>query len=285
MEKAKDRKGLCDHWHSGGAASCLHPLFYALGSLNSNQEVKDKVSFLFTIMDRSHSGRVSCDDMHYTLRMIDFKPEIYLTEEDFDSLTEGGKYCDEHGCLTRKAFIALITKELRFFMHRELMDQFESIDGSNEASPLSTVLFAVKRLTDEIAHVDGKLDSVMRSLGVKESAGKETEVFGHSDPVISTNGFYQPNPSMTSMVQQQQPVLGSVIYGNNVSASVVLPNSELSSNGALLSPRETLVSRYTYRHDLNPLLYSQPQNSSAQIVDQAETLAGSPFHSPRTGHG
>ena len=47
---------------------------------------------------RSRSDLVATSkDMHAGLRKIDFRPEIYLTGEDFDSMTEGSRLCDNNG--------------------------------------------------------------------------------------------------------------------------------------------------------------------------------------------
>jgi len=85
-------------------------------------DLTDRLSRMFQDLDLDGSGWLNFNELCAALKNLEYHPRIHMTELDFSSFTDDGRFCDEVGRLDADGFEQAMRRELRRYVHRNLAD-------------------------------------------------------------------------------------------------------------------------------------------------------------------
>ena len=111
-----------EHYHS------LDPLLRSLVCIDTRSQFERTILNLFKILT-DRGPLLSFGQMHVGLKYLPFEPRIYFTIDDWDSITDNGRWTDDDNLISAENFVDSLDKlhqqylRKRFLLHPLLRKQ------------------------------------------------------------------------------------------------------------------------------------------------------------------
>ena len=100
----------------------LDPLVENLAQFNGNGDLTAKIAEVFSVMDADGSGGLSFDEAESGIKLVKTPRPVQLMLDDFEVLTEEGKWLDEAGEFNEVQFQSMMRGELHRYCQRAVQN-------------------------------------------------------------------------------------------------------------------------------------------------------------------
>ena len=101
---------------------CLEGLTSKLMSFRNYHDLIRRIDATFDLMDAERAGALNRDDVNQGLQRLDLAPHVYVSVDDWLSITELGALCDRCGMLDRASWRRVCWSQLREYVLQLLCD-------------------------------------------------------------------------------------------------------------------------------------------------------------------
>ena len=105
---------------------CLEGLMRQLMRFKNYHDLMGRIDETFDLMDAERAGALNRDDVNQGLQRLHVEPHVYVSVDDWLSLTEVGALCDGRGMLNRAAWHRVCWSQLREYV-LQLLDDTVSV--------------------------------------------------------------------------------------------------------------------------------------------------------------
>ena len=152
---AADEEAL-DSSHLRTVASPLDPLLETLSFFTTNEDLVTRIRDLYDRIDLDESGTVDISELNAGFKRMSMRAPISLSIEDYELITEHGRYTDNGDEMSPEAFESMIMAQLRRFARRKLMDAMQKAQEHEQMS--FDQLFAMKMILSTVDHLQMALE-------------------------------------------------------------------------------------------------------------------------------
>ncbi|EKX39507.1 hypothetical protein GUITHDRAFT_114473 [Guillardia theta CCMP2712] len=123
----------------------IDPLLAALAHFDTSQDLSDRISMLFNILDTDDSNTLSFEELSYGLRKLKVRPPISLSRDDFEVMTIQGSLLNDRGELGPSEFDKVMRRQLKLYVQRQMANAMDLL-GANSTGQQDTLFFVLKLL-------------------------------------------------------------------------------------------------------------------------------------------
>eukprot|EP00960_Hanusia_phi_P075153 768380-Hanusia_phi.AAC.5 len=98
----------------------LDPLLRTFMNCQSKADLRKRIQNIFKKLDVDNSGGLTHQEVYEGLRKMNFVPPIKISNEEFHSLTQDRRVCNEKGELDLPAFEKVMIRQMKLFAERQL---------------------------------------------------------------------------------------------------------------------------------------------------------------------
>ena len=80
---------------SGDLKGPLDPLLDTMRDFTTNEDLHSRIMDLYERIDLDESGGIDLDEFNFALKKLPLEQPVQLTVEDYDEVTELGRFCNE----------------------------------------------------------------------------------------------------------------------------------------------------------------------------------------------
>ena len=159
QEKA-DQKALKDELRrrqdveSVSANGSLDPLVRGLMGFTTEKDLLSKIHALYCRMDLDESGSINLTELNEGLNKIRGGTQLRVSPEDFQLMTEHGRFLNDEGELGMIGFQHLVVSQMRTYANRKITEAL----NKSEDETSSETLFALRMIMSNIDHINSRLD-------------------------------------------------------------------------------------------------------------------------------
>ncbi|EKX37036.1 hypothetical protein GUITHDRAFT_145280 [Guillardia theta CCMP2712] len=128
----------------------LDPLLASLMGCVSRQELMNRLELIFSILDVDGSQTVSFLELKEGLKMMQFRPKIDLSMDEYDAITRKKEICDEKGDLDLNAFKLVFSEQLYLYAERKIGQLIPVVSNDDYCS--AAIMFGLKLILSDINH-------------------------------------------------------------------------------------------------------------------------------------
>eukprot|EP00960_Hanusia_phi_P024373 717993-Hanusia_phi.AAC.5 len=123
------------------AKSVLDPLSAHLSLFVNQRDLMQRISETYERLDKDGSGGLNFEEFQRGLKQLPTSSPIHILQDDFEFLTEGGRYCNSIGEFSREQFQEIMKEELRRYAQRKLSNAMAETSSKEFAA-----LFLIMKL-------------------------------------------------------------------------------------------------------------------------------------------
>uniref|UniRef100_A0A7S4ULU8 PH domain-containing protein n=2 Tax=Guillardia theta TaxID=55529 RepID=A0A7S4ULU8_GUITH len=116
-ERAKELEDADEHHHS---KLCIDPVLYELAQFESLEQLNKMILDLFQAINKDEKAELSFQDLQNGFRALGTDPQIHLSVDDFEFLTEEYQLCSAQKKVNYKMFVKIMKHQLENFSSRQI---------------------------------------------------------------------------------------------------------------------------------------------------------------------
>ena len=148
----------------------LDPVIETLINFVTVEDLKTKIADLYERFDPDESGTVDLDEINHGLRKLPLPRPVRLSPEDYEEITEYGRWTSADGELTANNFEGMIMTQLRRYTRRKMVEAM----AKNQSDQDYDQMFALKMI---IANID----YLRLAIAPEQNLSSKTKLFSKSN--------------------------------------------------------------------------------------------------------
>ncbi|EKX43249.1 hypothetical protein GUITHDRAFT_110665 [Guillardia theta CCMP2712] len=185
----------------------LDSLTQTLAHFTGTADLTHKIDQCYERLDIDKSGGLSFKEFQSAIKTLPLKRAIQLTEDDFDIITENGRFLNEEREFGREQFQLMMKGELNRFAQRALENALLESDSKD----IQSIVLVLKLLDMKIDSMSGNLQKMLDKDKRQEDRDEDGEMaaevaaesknvkFQHAEPKFDTARGSSPNMAIKSM--------------------------------------------------------------------------------------
>ena len=146
IETKASKSGLIDEWSKDGP---LDPLINGLLMVAREDDLLQRIRRIYQRMDSDGSDGLTLEELNDGLKQFEFgaQRKVWLSHEDFDYLTEHGKFLNADGEMTCAGFEQMVVTQMRLYTNKKIVRVMSRMEDEDRDSEQYIQLLALRTLT------------------------------------------------------------------------------------------------------------------------------------------
>lgn len=138
----------------------LDPITEFLASFDDDEDLLERIDKLYTRMDVDHSEGLNYEEFKEGVKRVPGAGAVHLTRDEFEVLTENGRYLNAQGEFDRSQFRSIMKGELWRYSRRELANVIEFSNGVEFRSTILFLKMFQGRVANDLCSLNSRLDAL-----------------------------------------------------------------------------------------------------------------------------
>jgi hypothetical protein len=160
---------------------CIDTLTKTLTTFEDEEDLISKIDEIYDRLDMDGSGGLNFDEFRAGIKTLPGCHNVHVTLDDFELITEHGRWLTEEGEFGKDQFRSMMNGELRRYSARELVNVLAFSEGDEFKSTVIMLKLMDTKLSTAILHSEQR---ILRALG-QEVAEGQGDALGQSEDKAS----------------------------------------------------------------------------------------------------